>query len=95
MDAFTRVLKIVKTQAALAQLIGITPQAVSKWQGKVPDGQTALKVAAATGWEVTPHELRPDIYPLPIDGLPADDLRRCAVIPGQGELALNHAAGAA
>lgn len=29
-----------------------------------------IKWAAATGFKVTPHELRPDLYPNPRDGLP-------------------------
>jgi DNA-binding transcriptional regulator YdaS (Cro superfamily) len=31
----------------------------------------ALAVAKATSYEVTPHELRPDIHPTPTSGLPA------------------------
>ncbi|QCT20808.1 helix-turn-helix domain-containing protein [Jejubacter calystegiae] len=31
---------------------------------------TALKWAAATDHKVTPHDLRPDLYPNPTDGLP-------------------------
>lgn len=30
-----------------------------------------LAICKATGWTVTPHELRPDLYPNPTDGLPA------------------------
>jgi len=30
-----------------------------------------ISVCAATGWQITPHELRPDVYPNPTDGLPA------------------------
>ena len=29
-----------------------------------------IDVCAATGWRVTPHELRPDLYPNADDGLP-------------------------
>jgi len=31
-----------------------------------------IRYSCARDWEVTPHELRPDIYPNPTDGLPAD-----------------------
>ncbi|WP_083260243.1 YdaS family helix-turn-helix protein [Marinobacter sp. X15-166B] len=34
----------------------------------------ALAICEATNWKVTPHELRPDIYPNPSDGLPTDRL---------------------
>ncbi|MGV2654829.1 UNVERIFIED_CONTAM: YdaS family helix-turn-helix protein, partial [Escherichia coli] len=32
--------------------------------------EKVLRIAEATNFEVTPHELRPDIYPNPTDGLP-------------------------
>jgi hypothetical protein len=41
-----------------------------------------LAIAAASDWMVTPHELRPDLYPHPDDGMPPD--RRC---DGQGQAA--------
>lgn len=36
---------------------------------KVP-GEYAIAVAKATGFRVTPHELRPDLYPNQKDGIP-------------------------
>ncbi|UDL04002.1 helix-turn-helix domain-containing protein [Marinobacter sp. CA1] len=30
-----------------------------------------LAICEGSRWQVTPHELRPDIYPNPTDGLPA------------------------
>ncbi|MGL6245682.1 transcriptional regulator [Pseudomonas sp.] len=49
----------------------LSPQAVYKWlSAGVPAGRV-LAVCEATGWQVTPHVLRPDIYPNPSDGLPA------------------------
>jgi len=31
-----------------------------------------LATCKATGWTVTPHELRPDLYPNPTDGIPIE-----------------------
>jgi len=31
-----------------------------------------LAICEASGWKVTPHELCPEIYPHPTDGLPAE-----------------------
>ncbi|MMZ41479.1 helix-turn-helix protein [compost metagenome] len=54
-------------------------QAVEKSQGYVSrvvagscklGGEVVIKWAAATGFNVTPHDLRPDLYPNPSDGLP-------------------------
>lgn len=54
-------------QSALARLIGVSQQAVHKWQhGKArPNGPSVLAIYRATGGAVTPHELRPDLYPDP------------------------------
>lgn len=32
--------------------------------------ENVIPIAEATNFEVTPHELRPDIYPYPSDGIP-------------------------
>lgn len=46
---------------------------VWNWLNKTKFGTPAervIPVACATNWQITPHELRPDIYPHPQDGLP-------------------------
>ncbi|MBL8518209.1 MAG: helix-turn-helix domain-containing protein [Betaproteobacteria bacterium] len=50
----------------------ISQQAVSLWlaQGAGPTAELVLDIAAVIGFKVTPHELRPDIYPYPGDALP-------------------------
>ncbi|MDP1063070.1 YdaS family helix-turn-helix protein, partial [Klebsiella pneumoniae] len=50
---------------------GVSGMAVSQWKTKgiVPSSQV-LQVFNATG--VTPHELRPDLYPNPTDGIPKE-----------------------
>lgn len=51
------------------------------WLNKTVDGIPArhvIKACAAVNYEVTPHELRPDLYPHPQDGLPED--MRCACV---------------
>lgn len=57
---------------ALSKKLGLSRGAVCQWT-KVPVDRV-LETAAATGWQVTPHDLRSDIYPHPDDGLP-DDMR--------------------
>ncbi|NIG76750.1 helix-turn-helix domain-containing protein [Klebsiella sp. Ap-873] len=60
-------------QYKLACLLGIKPQSLNRWikryNGIVPSDRV-FPIFNATG--VTPHELRPDLYPNPTDGLPAD-----------------------
>lgn len=54
-----------------AQAIGISEQAVGKWKnkyhGRIP-ADRVQQVYLLTG--VTPHELRPDLYPNSTDGVP-------------------------
>lgn len=46
---------------------------VWKWLNTTKDGIPAkyvIRACAAVKFQVTPHELRPDLYPHPQDGLP-------------------------
>lgn len=47
---------------------------INNWMtrdNKVPD-LMAIPLARISGWQVTPHELRLDLYPHPEDGLPEE-----------------------
>jgi len=61
-------LKVDYKVVDIAAHLHISPAAVSKWDA-VP-AERVLDVSEFTGWVFTPHELRPDIYPHPNDGLP-------------------------
>lgn len=67
------------SQVELSRRIGPNPSLVGAWMNRfnkrVGDGYV-LKVSEAVEWKVTPHELRPDLYPHPDDGLP-HEMRRC------------------
>lgn len=43
----------------MARTLNVTTQAVSQWERCPPD--RVREVASASGWEVMPDELRPDI----------------------------------
>lgn len=55
---------IVGNQTKLAEVCDVAPSAVQQWvaSGHVP-AKRVLTIEAATGGQVTRHELRPDIYP--------------------------------
>lgn len=71
MNGLTKAIKSAGTATKLAAMLGIKSMSVSRWknryQGVVP-ADRVLPIFMATG--VTPHELRPDLYPNPSDGLP-------------------------
>ncbi|HEY6927700.1 MAG TPA: YdaS family helix-turn-helix protein [Steroidobacteraceae bacterium] len=46
--------------AALAGLVGVSPQAITKWKEGIPP-ERVIAVARASG--VPPFDLRPDLYP--------------------------------
>lgn len=73
MTALQVAIKKAGSVRKLGAMIGVSGMAVSSWrikyQGIVP-AKRVLPIHYATG--VLPHELRPDIYPNPTDGIPAD-----------------------
>lgn len=75
MTALDKAIKIAGGIRPLGRAIGALPSQIHKWaneyNGRVPTGERVRQIYIATG--VTPHELRPDLYPNPTDGLPAGD----------------------
>jgi len=71
MKAIDKAINQVGTATKLAELLDVSPMTISHWkkrhQGTVPSDRV-LQIHGVTG--VTPHELRPDLYPNPTDGLP-------------------------
>lgn len=78
MNGLEKAIKKVGTASNLATLLGIKPMSVSRWKnrykGVVPHDRV-LAIFNITG--VTPHELRPDLYPNPTDGLPKQEAGSC------------------
>lgn len=72
-EALAKVLSICNdNQTELAARIGKGQSIVGKWvtrDERVGHG-FVIAVSEAVQWQVTPHELRPDLYPHPDDGLP-------------------------
>lgn len=50
----------------------LSPQAVGKWAENGIPPERVIPLARATGYRVTPHRMRPDIYPSPTDGIPRE-----------------------
>jgi DNA-binding transcriptional regulator YdaS (Cro superfamily) len=57
-----RAIRIAGGQRKLAQLIGVSYQAIQKFRRRVPAEQ-AIPIERATDGQVKRHQLRPDIYP--------------------------------
>nr|WP_319923575.1 YdaS family helix-turn-helix protein [Marinobacter nauticus] len=57
-----------------AKTLGVSVSAIKHYRNGIRRIAPAnvISVCASTGWRVTPHEARPDIYPNPTDGLPSE-----------------------
>ncbi|ECC1693754.1 Cro/Cl family transcriptional regulator [Salmonella enterica subsp. salamae] len=62
----------ISSQAALASRLGCKQQTVSLWMKNSVPANNVLDLCAALEWQITPHEVRPDLYPNPNDGLPIE-----------------------
>jgi len=75
-----KAIRIAGGQDKLGKRFGKGQYLVSTWvvrNGGRVSADFVLKVSEAVEWQVTPHELRPDLYPHPQDGLP-EHLREVA-----------------
>ena len=70
MTPLGKAIKAAGSARALAEKLGVSAMSISYWQhrsaGMVP-AERVIRVFEVTG--VTPHELRPDLYPNPTDGM--------------------------
>ena len=60
---------------ALSKALGLSRGAASQW-GIVP-AEHVLPLCALTGWRVSPHQVRSDLYPNPCDALPDGVVPQC------------------
>lgn len=58
------------SQRELAALMNTKQQNVSRWFNSKFPSSRVFHLCQLMRWEVTPHDIRPDIYPNPTDGLP-------------------------
>lgn len=65
-----RVFRLAGGQAEVARRLGVSPQAVTKWQRGVPAARV-LALCEIAGGQVRPWELRPDLYPRELDSAAA------------------------
>jgi Uncharacterized protein conserved in bacteria, prophage-related len=73
MNGLEKAIKEAGNASILASLLGIKPMSVSRWKNRykgIIPADRVLQVYKVTG--VTPHELRPDLYPNRNDGIPPD-----------------------
>jgi DNA-binding transcriptional regulator YdaS (Cro superfamily) len=54
----------------LATRLGVSYQAIKKFEQTSVPAERVLAIAEATDWQITPYQIRPDLYPHPNDGLP-------------------------
>jgi hypothetical protein len=63
----------IGSYAEAARRMGLkTAWGVQKWRSDGVPHDRVISFAMLSGWKARPHDLRPDIYPHPDDGLPND-----------------------
>ena len=67
-NALERAIRSIGTQTEFAQRLGVSPQVVANWRKRGVPAERVVDVVRATVNEdgipaVTPHELRPDVFP--------------------------------
>lgn len=75
LEALQKAIEICgNSQSELARRIGKTQSLVGAWVNRFKQVgvEYVLDVSAAVEWVITPHQLRPDIYPNIDDGLPIE-----------------------
>lgn len=60
------------SQAEIGRRMGCAQQTVFKWLNTGIPPKRVIPLCELLNWEVTPHELRPDLHPNPTDGLPKE-----------------------
>lgn len=65
MNGYQRAVEILGSQVNLALKLGVNAMTVSQWKRRGVPGERVIPIYQATGGRVTPHELRPDLYPDP------------------------------
>lgn len=58
----------------IARALSVTYQAVRKYDDAIPvrPVNRVLQLCELSGWRVKPHEVAPDVYPHPDDGVPRE-----------------------
>lgn len=71
MSAIRRAIELCGGPTRLCRSLNVHKTAVYGWIPE-PPAERVLAICELTGWAVTPHDLRPDLYPNMLDALPAD-----------------------
>ncbi|ELY4673369.1 helix-turn-helix domain-containing protein [Cronobacter muytjensii] len=58
------------TQAEIGTRLGVSQQTVFKWLKKQVPAERVIPLCELMSWSITPHEIRPDLHPTPISGIP-------------------------
>ncbi|WP_392738294.1 transcriptional regulator [Serratia ureilytica] len=58
------------SQTEIGRHLGCSQQTVSQWLTSRIPAERVIPLCELLGWEVTPHDIRPDLHPTPISGIP-------------------------
>ncbi|MBD8129061.1 helix-turn-helix domain-containing protein [Pantoea agglomerans] len=73
------------SQAEIGRHLGCAQQTVSQWLNTRVPAERVIALCDLLRWEITPHEIRPDVHPTPGSGIPEG-----VILPSKQERNLNH-----
>lgn len=69
-DSVREIIKKSFSQTEIASRLGCRQQTVNQWLNSRVPPKRVIPLCELLNWEITPHQLRPDIYRNITDGLP-------------------------
>jgi DNA-binding transcriptional regulator YdaS (Cro superfamily) len=61
-NGFMRLIGYFGSKAKTGRALGVTPQAVTKWENTNVPSERAIQIEQITKGEITVRDLRPDLY---------------------------------
>lgn len=58
------------TQNEIAVRFETSQQTISRWMNGIFPAEEVIPLCKFLNWNVIPHEIRPDLHPTPISGIP-------------------------
>jgi len=63
MDGLNKAIETAGNGKTLAELLGVHPMVITQWKRRGVPAERVLDIVRAVRGQVSPYEIRPDVYP--------------------------------